>query len=86
MTSYVLIADEQALALYESALADLSGFFGKYQAFEFSESDKSLISGALDLKITEKTDYAYAKKIGAHAYAADAMEAVRFAQEAEPNA
>ena len=65
MTSYVLIADEQALALYESALADLSGFFGKYQAFEFSESDESLISGALDLKITEKTDYAYAKKIGA---------------------
>ena len=65
LTSYVFVANTSALALYESALADLSGFFGKYQAFEFSENDESLIAGALDLKITEKTDYAYAKKIGA---------------------
>ena len=65
MTSYVLVADASALALYESALGDLYGFFGNYQAFELSETDEMLISGAVNQRYSEKIDYAYAKKIGA---------------------
>ncbi len=65
MTSYVLVADANSLALYESARNDLSSFIGNYQAFEFSETDEMSISGAVNHRFSEKIDYAYAKKIGA---------------------
>lgn len=65
MTSYVLIPDISAIALYEAALADVSSFFGRYQAFELNESDEINIGGAVERRITENTNYAYAKKIGA---------------------
>lgn len=65
MTSYVFIPDPAALILYESALIDIESFFGSYQAFELTEADEIVIGGEVDRRITEKTEYAYAKKIGA---------------------
>ena len=65
MTSYVLIPDIQSLAPYGTALADIDSFWAKHQAFELRETDELDIGGALSLRLSEKTDYAYAQKIGA---------------------
>ena len=65
MTSYVLIPDSAALTLYEAALADVDSFFGRYQAFELQENDDIRIGGTAERHLSEKIDYAYAKKIGA---------------------
>jgi hypothetical protein len=65
LTSYVLIPDTNALALYESALADISSFFASNRAFEMTESDEIAIGGSQELRLTKKVDYAYAQKIGA---------------------
>ena len=65
MTSYVLISDTDALVLYESALADVASFWQNNQAFELSETDEIEIGGTQSLRLTEKVDYAYARKIGA---------------------
>ncbi len=65
MTSYVLLPDVEILALYESALADIESFFGSNRAFELTETDELTVGGATQLRLEEKTDYAYAVKIGA---------------------
>ncbi len=65
MTSYVLLPDIQSLAPYETALADIGTFWDDHNAFELSVTDEIKIGGAIKLHLTEKVDYAYAKKIGA---------------------
>lgn len=65
MTSYVLISDPDLLTVYEAALADISSFVGGYKAFEFTVQDEITVGGALEMRLSDKTDYAYAQKIGA---------------------
>ena len=65
MTSYVLLPDIQSLAPYEAAIADIGTFWEDHKAFQLSVTDEIRIGGASNLHLTEKVDYAYAKKIGA---------------------
>lgn len=65
LTSYTLISDPEVPAIYEAVLADIGSFFADNRAFELIGNDEITVGGALDLHLTEKTEYAYAEKIGA---------------------